>query len=179
MADFLTFSLSLRAILVALLIFALRVLEMSLDTLRVLFTMRGKKIQVWMIGFIRSAIFVMTIAFVLGNVENVINIIAYAGGFATGNILGMWFEEKLALGFVELRIVSPRRGQAILDALRDREFAVTELLARGKDGMVSVLSCTVRRKYATDVEKIVRQVDKEAFITFEEVRSVRRGFWGT
>jgi len=165
--------------LVALLIFGLRVLEMSLDTLRVLFTLRGKKLQVWLIGFFRSAIFVTTIAFVLGSVENLFNLIAYAGGFATGNILGMWFEERLAMGFVELRIVSPRRGQAILEKLREEGYAVTELLARGKDGMVSVLSCTVQRKQSPKVERVVQNVDDEAFVTSEEVRSVRRGFWGS
>ncbi len=179
MNAFFTFELTSQTIGIAVLIFVLRVLEMSLDTLRVLFTLRGKKLRVWLIGFIRSAIFVMTIAFVLQNVENVFSVIAYAAGFATGNILGMWFEERLALGFVELRIVSPRRGQAILESLRDEGYAVTELLARGKDGMVSVLSCTVQRKTAPDVEEVIQKTDQNAFITAEEVRSVRRGFWGT
>lgn len=177
MDSFFTFQVTTESLLVALLVFALRVFEMSLDTLRVLFTFRGKKVQVWLIGFTRSAIFVMTIAFVLAHVENLFNVVAYAGGFATGNILGMWLEERLALGFVELRIVSPRRGQAIMEYLREQDFAVTEFLARGKDGMVSVLGCTVRRKYAPKVEKSVREIDEEAFVTAEDVRSVQRGFW--
>lgn len=176
MNTFFTFELTGQAIGIAVLIFVLRVFEMSLETLRALFTMRGKKLYVWLIGVVRSAIFVTTIAFVLGNVENLFNVFAYAAGFATGNILGMWLEERLALGFVELRIVSPRRGQAILESLRDEGYAVTELLARGKDGMVSMLSCTVQRKAAPEVERVIHRIDDNAFITAEEVRSVRRGF---
>lgn len=178
MQSFFTFQVTIQAVLIALLIFFLRVLEISLETLRAMFTMRGRKLLVWLFGFSRSVIFVMTIAFVLGNVENLFNVLAYAGGFATGNIVGMWFEERLAVGFVELQIVSSRRGQEIMEALRDKNYAVTEFLARGKDGMVSALSCTVRRRYATDVERTVMGIDEDAFITAEDVRSVRRGFWG-
>lgn len=177
MSSFFTFQITAQSLLIALLIFSLRVFEISLETLRALFTMRGKKTLVWAFGFIRATIFVMTIAFVLGNVENLVNILAYAGGFATGNIVGIWIEERLALGFVEMRIVSSRRGQRIMEALRDENYAVTEFLARGKDGMVSALSCTVRRRFAADVEKTVRSIDQEAFITAEDVRSVRHGFW--
>ncbi|MBS3750957.1 MAG: DUF2179 domain-containing protein [Anaerolineales bacterium] len=172
------FQFTREAMMIAILIFILRALEISLDTLRMLFTFRGKKVQVWVIGFIRSAIFVVIITYVLTNLENPLNMIAYAAGFATGNILGMWLEERMALGFVELRIVSTQRGQAVMERLREKDFAVTEFLARGKDGMVSVLGCTLRRKYAPKVEEIVREVDEDAFITAEDVRSVKRGFWG-
>jgi uncharacterized protein YebE (UPF0316 family) len=159
------------------LIFLLRVSDMTLDTLRVLMVMRGKKGIAWILGFFQSAIFILAISSVLTNLDNPLNVIGYAAGFATGNVIGMWIEERLAIGHVNITIVSSRRGAAIVEHLRDKGFAVTEIPARGKDGMVSLLSSSVRRKSVDDVRNLVNDIDPEAFITAEDVRPVRRGFW--
>ena len=158
-------------------IFLLRVSDMTLDTLRVLMVMRGKKGIAWILGFFQSAIFILAISSVLTHLDNPLNIIGYAAGFATGNVVGMWIEERLAIGHVSITIVSSRLGVAIADYLREKGFAVTEIPARGKDGMVSLLSCSVLRKNVDDVRKLANEVDPEAFITAEDVRPVRRGFW--
>ncbi len=171
------FNFTLPALLGALLIFMLRVSDMSLDTLRVLFVMRGRKSIVWILGFAQSAIFVLAITSVLSNLDNPINIIGYAAGFATGNVIGILIEERLAVGYIHLQIISPRRGSAIGDRLREEGYAVTEVSARGKDGMVALLNCSVRRRQVTKVESLIYKVDESAFVTAADVRTVRRGFW--
>ncbi len=169
--------LNLTAWLTAGLIFSLRVCDMTLDTLRVLFVMRNRKGFAWILGFFQSAIFVVAITSVLKNLDNPLNIIGYAAGFATGNVIGLLIEERLAIGHVQLSIVSSNRGAAISERLREEGFAITEFSARGKDGMVTLLSCSVLRKKASQVRQIVAEVDESAFITSEDVRPVRRGFW--
>lgn len=169
--------LSPEALLSALLIFALRVSDMTLDTLRVLFVMRGKKRVAWILGFFQSAIFVLAIGRVLTQLNNPLNIIGYAAGFATGNVVGMFIEERIAIGHVLINIISPRRGSAIVTHLRQNGYAVTELSGRGKDGMVSMINCSVLRKQVDIVRELVNEIDPEAFITAEDVRPVRRGFW--
>jgi uncharacterized protein YebE (UPF0316 family) len=159
------------------LIFLLRVMDMSLDTLRVLVVMRGRKGIAWVLGFFQALIFVLAISSVLKNLDNPLNVIGYAAGFATGNVVGMWIEERLAIGHVHLNVVSSRLGAAITERLRAEGYAVTEIPARGKDGMVALLNISVLRKNVMDVHKIVNQVDPSAFITAEDVRPVRRGFW--
>ena len=166
-----------QAFLGAGLIFLLRVTDMALDTLRVLMVMRGKKGIAWVLGFFQSAIFILAISSVLTHLDNPLNVIGYAAGFATGNVVGMWIEERLAIGHVNITVVSSRRGSAIADHLRAKGFAVTEIPARGKDGMVSLLTCSVLRKNVADVRNLVNEIDAEAFITAEDVRPVRRGFW--
>jgi uncharacterized protein YebE (UPF0316 family) len=168
---------SQQPILGAFLIFGLRVTDMSLDTLRVLFVMRGKKPIAWVLGFFQSAVFVLAITSVLNNLDNPLNLVGYAAGFATGNVLGMWIEERLAVGHIDLRIISPGRGSAIAERLRSEGYAVTEIPARGKDGMVSMLNCSVRRRQTSGLDKLIREIDSDAFITAEDVRPVRRGFW--
>ena len=159
------------------LIFALRVCDMSLDTLRVLFVMRGRKGFAWVLGFCQSAIFVIAITSVLRNLGNPLAVIGYAAGFATGNVLGIWLEERLAVGHTEMRIISSRRGTAIADRLRLEGYAVTEVPARGRDGTVSLLNCSVRRKNIDRVRGMVNEVDSDAFITAEDIRPLRHGFW--
>jgi len=161
----------------ALVIFGLRVLNMTLDTLRMLFTLRGMKWLSWVVGFIVSLIYVVLLTSVLSNLNNPLYIIAYAAGFATGGVVGMWIEERLAIGFTNIQVISPRRGAVMAQRLRESGFAVTEIPARGKDGMVSMLSLSVRRKQVLSVEKIINECDEAAFVTTEDVRPVSRGFF--
>jgi uncharacterized protein YebE (UPF0316 family) len=160
-----------------LIIFCLRVGDMSLDTLRVLFVVRGRKSTAWILGFFQSALWVVAITSVLSNLGNLWNLIGYAGGFATGNVVGMVIEEWLAVGHGHLRIISSRRGTAIAEAIRSAGYAATELSGRGKDGMVSVINCSVRRRDIDRVREQVKHIDPEAFLTVEEVRPLQRGFW--
>ena len=169
--------LSWQALLTAGLIFLLRVCDMSLDTLRVLVVLRGRKAIAWGLGFFQALIFVLAISSVLKDLDNILNVVGYAAGFATGNVLGLWIEGKLAIGHIQLSIVSPRLGSAIAERLRNEGYAITEIPARGKDGTVTMLSCSVLRRNVNRVHKITREVDPEAFITAEDVRPVRRGFW--
>jgi uncharacterized protein YebE (UPF0316 family) len=158
------------------LIFGLRVLDMSLGTLRILYVVRGKKSLVWILGFFQAGISVIAIGSVVANMDNVWNLIGYAAGFATGNVVGMFVEGRLAIGHTRVHVISPRRGAAIAEHLREGGYAVTEIPARGKDGMVTMLECSVRRREAIKVDQLIRDVDETAFVTAEDVRPVRRGY---
>ncbi len=160
-----------------LLIFFLRVSDMSLDTLRVLFVIRSQRILAWVLGFFQSLIWVVAITTVLSNLGNVWNVIGYAAGFATGNVVGMMIEEKLAIGHGHLRIISSGRGPAIADAIRQAGYAATELSGRGRDGTVAVINCSVRRRDIRRVQQQVKAIDPTAFITVQEVRPLHRGFF--
>jgi len=152
-----TFNLTQETLLIALFIFMIRIFSTSLDTLRLIFTR------------------VLTIALVLSDTKNLLNVIVYAAGFATGNVIGMWIEGKLAIGFAEVRVISSQWGAAILEVLRENDYAVTEIPARGKEGMVSVITTSIRRNQIKEIEKLVRDVDEHAFITTEDVVAVQRG----
>jgi uncharacterized protein YebE (UPF0316 family) len=169
--------LSPQAWLGAGLIFALRVGDMTLDTLRMLMVMRSRKVLAWMLGFFQSLIFVVAISSVLSNLDNVLNMVGYAAGFATGNVVGMLIEERLAIGHVQLSVVSPRLGTAVAEGLRNAGYAVTEIPARGKDGTVALLQVSLLRRHTDQVKQLVNEIDPSAFITIEDVRPVRRGFW--
>ena len=163
----------------ALIIFALRMVDITLYTMRMLMVMRGRKIQAWIFGFFQALVFVIAIRAILADLNNWLNIAGYAAGFATGNVLGMALGERLSSGYVHLDVISSRRGTAIAERVRAAGYAVTEIPSWGKDGMVTLLSCSVERKHRNRLSKCIEEVDPEAFITVENVRSVGHGHWGS
>jgi uncharacterized protein YebE (UPF0316 family) len=159
-------------------LFFLRLVDISLYTVRFMMVVRGRKRMAWLFGFCQAFVYVVAIRAVLSDLGNWGKIIGYAAGFATGIVVGMWIEGRLAIGYTHLRVVSARRGVELAERLRGAGFAVTEVSAFGKDGMVTLLYCNVLRRKAAEVKRIAQEIDPDSFITAEAVRSVRRGFWG-
>ncbi len=169
--------LSPTAWLVAFGIFAARLVNIAIDTLRFMITLRGKTWLSWILGFIESVIFVLIIGSVLTNLQNPLNIIGYAAGFATGNVVGMAIEKRLAIGYTHFNIISKDHSTEIADALREQGYGVTEIPARGRESSFMMIDCSILRKQADDLEKLVLSLDPGAFITTEEVTPRRSGIW--
>ncbi len=162
---------------VALVIFIVRVVNMTLDTVRMLTVVRGMKTITFILGVLETMLFVIALGSVINDLDNPLNILAYSLGFATGNVIGMTIEKRLAFGFINLTIISAMHGQEMATKIRELGYAVTEIPARGKDGTVEVLECSVQRKDALEVQNIARQVDPNAFITSRDIHPVWRGYW--
>lgn len=167
----------LSILLSALLIFGLRIVDISLYILRFMMVMRGRKILAWTFGFCQALVYIIAMSVVLTNLGNWFNMVGYAAGFATGIVVGMWVEGKLAMGRLHLRIVSQGHGDEIAESLRLEGFGVTEIPAWGKDGMVNLLNCNILRRDESRVVRMVKELDDGAFITAEDIRHVERGFW--
>lgn len=163
--------------LVAAFIFFTRVLNMALDTIRMLTVVRGMRSITWILGILQTMLFVVALGSVLNDLNNPLKITAYAVGFATGNVIGMMIEKRLAFGFVNMTIISSLRGQELAEKLRSQGHAVTEIPARGKDGSVEILECSLQRKFATEVQKTVLECDPSAFITSRDIQRIWRGYW--
>jgi len=165
-------------LLSALLIFMLRIVDVSLYMMRFMMVMRGRKVYAWIFAFCQSIIYVSVIANVIKNITEPLILLGYAAGLATGMVVGMWIENRLAIGYTHLRIVSSGLGADLAVQLRDEGYAATEIAGRGQSGMVSILSLNVYRRKTRSVIDKVSEIDPEAFVTAENVRSVDGGFWG-
>ncbi len=165
------------SLLPALYIFCMRVVDVSLYVLRINMVSRGRKKQAWIFAFIQSLVFLLAIRAVFTDLNNWNKILAYAAGFATGNIAGMIVEGRIAIGHLHLRIISCGYGEEIATVLRDHGFAVTEVPASGLEGSVAYLNCNVLRRDFDSIVTTVENIDEEAFITAQDVRPVWRGFW--
>ncbi len=163
--------------LIAFGIFVARFINITLDTLRFMFTLRGKRWISWILGFVESILFLVVISSVLTNLDNPLNVIGYAAGFATGNVVGMAIEKRLAIGFTQFSIISRNKSTEIADGLRQEGYGVTEIPARGRESSFMLVDCRVRRKLADEVEALVLSIDPKAFITAEDVTPRQSGIW--
>jgi uncharacterized protein YebE (UPF0316 family) len=105
----------------------------------------------------------------------VIAYLAYAGGFAVGTYVGMFIEDKLALGMLEVRAIVPEHIQELTEKLHDRGYGVTSVNAQGSLGPVKLIYTIVKRKDLSEIASIIRDVYPSAFFTVEELRSAERG----
>jgi uncharacterized protein YebE (UPF0316 family) len=161
----------------ALLIFCLRLIDVSIGTVRILMAMRGRRLLAGLMGFVEVTIFLVAISQVVTNIGNWWNVIGYAGGFAMGTIVGITIENKLAIGLAEVDIISMGRGTEIAEALRDDGYGATEFLGAGHQNMVDMVRAVVRRKEVPLVIARAGAVDDEAFITVHDTQRAYRGRW--
>ncbi|MGB8648551.1 MAG: DUF5698 domain-containing protein [Anaerolineae bacterium] len=167
----------MEAIGAALLIFALRVTDMSLDTIRLLMVMRGRKWVAGVIGATQAAVFIVAVSKVLTGPLNAWTVLGYAAGFGTGVVLGIIAEERLAIGYIMVRVYSPEFGSQIAEALRGSGHAATEIVARGRTGMITVVNCVVARRDLGTVRGLIDTVDANAFVTVDQVSKLERGYF--
>jgi len=166
----------MEAIVWVFVIFSLRVVNIALDTVRMLFVVRGERFLAAVIGFVETLLFLVAIGKVIQDLTNIPNVLAYCVGFAVGTWVGMVLEDRLALGYVRVHIVSPQKAKEIASSLRGGGYGVTEMMGKGKEGSVGILEVVAKRRDVTSITRAVTGVDDEAFITTEETRSVYRGY---
>lgn len=151
-------------------IFFARILDVSIGTLRIIFLTRGMKYLAAALGFIESLVWIIAISQVMTNVNNWQAYLAFATGFASGNIVGIWLEEKIALGTLLVRIITRREADDLVAALRAADFGVTNTDAQGEQGPVMVIFTIVRRKKLQEVLALIHKYNPNAFYTIEDVR---------
>lgn len=153
-------------------IFCARMLDVSIGTMRVVFTSRGNKNIAPLLGFIEVLIWLIAIGQVMQNLNNVACYLAWAGGFAAGNYIGLSIEERLAMGQVVIRTITAQPALALIEKLRDEGYRLTTVDAQGARGPVNLLFLVVSRKKKDDVIKLITEFNPKAFYSIEDVRYV-------
>ena len=163
-------------VILPLIIFLSRVLDVSIGTLRIMLISRGNRMLAPLLGFVEVLVWLLAITQIIKNLNNVISFLAYGSGFAFGNYVGIWLESKLALGMQTVRIITRSQLQALPMILRDEGFAVTTVKARGAKGPVDIIYSVVPRRYVKKVMELSNLVAPKAFITIEDVRTSHLGY---
>ena len=161
----------------ALLIFFLRVTDVTMGTIRMTMVMRGQRKYAAVIGFFEVTVWVLAISKVIANLDTVWNVIAYSGGFATGTMLGMVIENRLAIGYSGIHAISMTKGAEVATVIRDAGYGATQMRAEGQSGPVYLIDVIVPRKEVQNVLRLINEVDATTFVTVEDTRQVLRGFY--
>ncbi|GHA79654.1 DUF2179 domain-containing protein [Pontibacter akesuensis] len=159
-------------VIIPALIFLARICDVTLGTLRIVFISKGDKVIAPLLGFLEVLIWLVAITQVMENLSNVASYLAWAGGFATGNFLGLRVEQKLALGQMVVRVITVEPADQLIERLSGRGYRLTCIDARGTRGKVNLLFLIVKRKKLDEVIGIIRDYNPQAFYSIEDVRSV-------
>jgi uncharacterized protein YebE (UPF0316 family) len=163
----------------ALAIFVLRIFDVSFDTMRVIFAIRGKRGIAALLGFLQALIWIFAVGNAVKHLNSILHVLGYAGGYATGTWVGISIEQTIAYGVSTIRVVSRKMGVEIAEALRGRGFAVTEFPGFGRDGSVEILNSVVQRSHVDEVLELIVKADPAAFVTIEEPKVLRGGSLAT
>ncbi|HEX8914069.1 MAG TPA: DUF5698 domain-containing protein [Humisphaera sp.] len=167
----------LPQLLPALLVFALRICDVSIGTMRMLYAIRGNRLLACVLGLLESGIFIFAISSALtGAASNKLLMVGYAAGFATGTLVGMTVENWIASGTLIARVISKHKSREVSDALRSAGFGLTEVCGHGRSMDVLVLFVVHQRKRSPQMLRVVAEADPEAFVTIESVTVARGGY---
>ena len=120
-------------------------------------------------------VWLLAVRQVFFNLSNRVCYFAFAFGFAAGNYVGIWIEEKLAMGLQVIRIITQKDAGGLIDSLRSEGYGTTVIDARGAKGEVNVILTIVKRRDQDKVIEFVKKYNPRAFYSIEDVRSVSEG----
>lgn len=156
-------------------IFLARVIDVGLGTIRVQFIVRRRKVLAALIGFVEVLIFILIVSRVIQDIQQWPYVLAYAGGFATGTLLGMYLTEKLSQQVVQVTVISHSSREAMETAVREVGFALTRYEGIGRDGTVAVLDVVCTASGLSRLIQAVTEVDPKAFLYTAELATLRGG----
>ncbi|MDD5025034.1 MAG: DUF5698 domain-containing protein [Methanoregula sp.] len=165
-------------VILPLLIFLARILDVSMETIRVVFISRGIRLYATVIAFVEIVIWLLAVEVVMRDLSNIGNFLAFTFGFAAGTYIGLLVEERLSIGMVIIRIITTGEPvDAIVSYLRSEDHGVTTLDAKGSRGDVTMIISLVKRR---DVSRIIDHItiwNPRAFFSIEDVKNVHEGIF--
>ncbi len=154
-----------------------RVVDVTLGTIRIIYISRGMKRLAPIFGFFEILIWLIAIGQIMKNLDNPLYYLAYALGFAGGNMMGIFVEERLAVGRVILRIITQREATNLVEYLRSSGYGVTTVEAEGATGPVELIFTVIDRDKIEKVVNTVQKYNPRAFYSIEDVRLVKEGIF--
>ncbi|GAB1373598.1 MAG: DUF5698 domain-containing protein [Bacteroidales bacterium] len=163
--------------LLPVIIFFGRIIDVTLGTLRIIFVSKGEKYKAPLIGFFEVLIWIVVISEIFSRANDLVAYISYAGGYATGNYVGILIEQRIAFGIILCRIYTRKNGKELVSILNINNFGATLLEATGSVEKIQIIETVIERKEMKKVEKLVVDFDPDVFYVVEDVRIKQRGIF--
>lgn len=151
------------------LIFLARIIDVSINTIRIIYVLGGRRLTATLLGFVESFVWLMAIRQIFAHLDNWVCYIAYPAGFASGILVGMMIEERIAYGKVIVRIITRKDIGPLKTYLSAMSFRFTALKAEGPDGEESVVFTVLEREKLEQLTTRLKEILPTAFYTVEKV----------
>jgi len=168
------FGLDTDTLLLGVAVFLVRIVDVSLGTIRTISTVQGRRMVAFALGLVEVSLWLSVMAAIVPRVaaQPVLGVF-YALGFSTGNVTGILIEQRIALGHVTLRIVTRVNPEKIAKEIRNMGFPVTEFVGHGRSGPVKELLLVCKRRELRRILSIARAHSPEAFYVTEPAGVIR------
>lgn len=162
-------------VLLPLLIFLARIMDVSINTIRIIYVLGGRRLTATMLGFFESFIWLMAIRQIFEHFDNWVCYVAYPGGFAMGILVGMMIEERIAYGKVIVRIITRRDVTGLISYLHQHQIRFTKVDAEGPDGKENLVFTVIERENLEALLAKLKHILPSAFYTVEKVNRAAEG----
>lgn len=159
-------------IVLPLLIFSARVCDVSFGTLRIIFSTRGYRLRATILGFFEVSIWLLALSQIFQHLHNPVYYIMYAGGFVSGIYVGMYIEQKMALGIQIIRIITRRDASELIEHLKSEGHGITVIDGEGAQGPVKIIFSLIKRKELPNIIHTINRFNPNAMFSVEDVRMV-------
>jgi uncharacterized protein YebE (UPF0316 family) len=164
-------------VILPLLIFLSRITDVTIGTIRIVMVAKGQKKIAPILGFFEVLIWLIAISQIIAHLDNWICYFAYGAGFATGNYIGMIIEEKLAVGIVQLQIITRVDAHKLIEKLKGEGYGITHQEAHGAIEEVSIIYTIIKRNDLSKVDEIIQTYNPNAFYSIADVKFVNKGIY--
>ncbi len=161
-----------KLLILPLLIFLARIIDVSLQTIRIIMVSKGIRLMASVLGFFEVFIWLLAIGQIMTNLTNFLCYFAYAAGFAFGTWIGMIIESRLSIGKVIIRVITGREAGDLVEHLRKMNYGITTIDAEGAAGNVMIIFSIVKRQMIDEFIQTVYRFNPKAFYSIEDVRYV-------
>jgi uncharacterized protein YebE (UPF0316 family) len=158
-------------------IFIIQIVYVSASTLRIILTLKGQKYYASAISTVEIVVYVLGLNLVLQYLGHTLSLVVYAIGYGLGILAGSWIEEKIALGYVTLKVITNNAESTLANDLRNNGYCVTSWLGSGRDGDRLVLEVLAKRKNEKKLYNLILSQESKAFIVTLEPKHLHGGFW--
>ena len=161
-------------------IFFIRILDVSLGTVRTIVTIKGKTALASIIGFVEVFIWFVIVKEALNTPETSIFVaIAYAGGYAAGTAIGSIISDKFIEGNLTIQAILSNNNDDTVNSIRKAGYAVSVIDVKGRDeGQPKyLLFMEINKKRLSHLKKVIKELDEKAFIVVNETKMVHNGYF--
>src|SRR3974377_769069 len=150
-----------------------RITDVSLDTIRTVSVIQGRRTFAAILGFFQAVVYICAVAKVLLNMDQPTYALAYGLGFALGTYLGMVMEQRLGFGKQLVWFLTPKAAQ-LAKVFRAGNYRVAELKGHTVDGDQTILCAEVPRREVQKLIRLASAVDERCVFIVNDVRLADR-----
>ena len=159
-------------------IYFARILDVTLSTIRTFYTLKGKTIFSSILSFFEVLVWFLVARQALNvDLDSLWIPISYSLGYATGILIGSFISNNFIKGIENVTIITKKENDILINTLRNNGFGISIIDLKNDFDNVKkqMLVIEVDKRYLKKLIKIVKSIDKEAFISISETKQIENG----